>query len=101
MPEKERPLVLKWNQLVLDAICYSTTSPPLAARALAMVHTAMYDAWSVYNSCAISTTTGMHIKIPQAKCNKEDRHKAFSYASYRVLTELFCFCLPPSKRNIF
>ena len=57
-----KPLPLQWNQLTLDAIKFTNTSPPLAARALAMVHTAMYDGWSVYNKCAFSTTTARYIK---------------------------------------
>jgi len=40
-----KPISLHWNQLALEAIKYTQTSPPLAARALAMVHTSMYDAW--------------------------------------------------------
>ena len=60
--KKQRLLALQWNQLTLDAIKITNTSPPLAARALAMVHTAMYDAWSVYNKCAFSTTTSRYIK---------------------------------------
>ena len=45
--KKILPLAIRWNQATLDAIKYTATSPPLAARALAMVHTAMYNAWSV------------------------------------------------------
>jgi len=37
-------LVLVWNQAVLDSIRAESTPPPLAARNLAIVHAAMYDA---------------------------------------------------------
>ena len=95
-------LTLQWNQLILDAIKYSCTSPPLAARALAMVYTAMYDAWSVYNECAISTGTALYIKIKdETHCTKDNQHTAFSYAAYRVLTELFWLGLPPNNKNMF
>lgn len=98
----EKILTLQWNQLALDAIKYSCTSPPLAARALAMVHTAMYDAWSVYQDCNISTGTALYIKIrDEENCKKENQHKAFSYAAFRVLTELFWLGLPPSHKNMF
>jgi hypothetical protein len=96
-----KPIALQWNQLTLDAVKYSGTSAPLAARALAMVHTAMYDAWSVYNSKAISTSTALYIKAPQHHCNKENVRKAFSYAAYRVLMDLFWLALPPEKKNMF
>jgi hypothetical protein len=94
------PLTLQWNQLTLDAIKYSKTSPPLAARALAMTHTAMYDAWSVYNECAVSTSTALYIKILDNKnCTKDNKRKAFSYAAYRVLTDLFWLALPPDVQG--
>jgi len=97
----EKPLVLKWNQVTLDAIKLSKTSTPIAARALAMVHTAMYDAWSVYNPCAISTSTAKYIKVPIQSCGKENIRISFSYAAYRVLSELFCHKLPAEHKGIF
>ena len=97
-----KPLSLQWNQLTLDAIKYTRTSPPLAARALAMVHTAIYDAWSVYDDCAISVHTALYIKIMDEKeCTKENKRKAFSYAAYRVLMELFWLALPAKNKNMF
>ncbi|MEO5592589.1 MAG: DUF6851 domain-containing protein [Chitinophagaceae bacterium] len=96
-----KPIALQWNQLILDAVKYSGTSAPLAARALAMVHTAMYDAWSVYNSKANSTSTALYIKAPQHHCNKENVRKAFSYAAYRVLMDLFWLSLPTENKNMF
>ena len=101
MPPSQKPLALQWNQLTLDAIKYSNTSPPLAARARAMVHTAMFDAWSVYSKCAISTTTARYIKRHNQGCGEDEIHKTFSYAAYRVLTDLFWIALQPDKRNMF
>lgn len=97
----EKPLALQWNQLILDAIKFTKTSPPLAARALAMAHTAMYDAWSVFDKCAISTTTAKYIKMADQECVKEHTRKAFSYATYRVLTDLFWLALPSEKKDLF
>jgi hypothetical protein len=37
-------VVLGWNQQVLDTITATRTPPTIAARALAVVHTAIYDA---------------------------------------------------------
>lgn len=100
-PNQSKPLALQWNQLTLDAIKLTRTSPPLAARALAMVHTAMYDAWSVYNKCAFSTTTSRYIKRHEEGCGENEIDKTFSYAAYRVLTDLFWLALPPENRNMF
>lgn len=101
MADHNKPLALQWNQLTLDAIKLTSTSPPLAARALAMVHTAMYDAWSVYNKCAFSTTTSRYIKRHKEGCGDNEIEKTFSYAAYRVLTDLFWLALPAAKRNMF
>ncbi len=98
---QQKPLSLQWNQLTLEAIKITNTSPPLAARALAMVHTAMYDGWSVYNKCAFSTTTSRYIKRYEENCGESEIEKTISYAAYRVLTHLFWLALPPEKRNIF
>ena len=37
-------LVLEWNAILLDAVRTDRTAPPVAARAMAIVHTAIYDA---------------------------------------------------------
>lgn len=99
--DPSRPISIHWNQLALDAIRLTHTPAPIAARALAMVHTAMYDAWSVYNDRAASTTTAMYIKAEGDHCSKENVRKAFSYAAYRVLAELFCLKLPAENKNMF
>jgi hypothetical protein len=38
-------VVLQWNQAVLQGVRDGTLGPPMAARALAVVHTCIYDAW--------------------------------------------------------
>jgi hypothetical protein len=46
------PVALRWNRVACEAIYHTKTPPILAARALAMVHTAMYDAWASFNEGA-------------------------------------------------
>ncbi len=93
----------QWNRLTCDALHYTGAPPTVAARALAMVHTAMYDAWTNYNDggCEVSTTTGSRLKQPDSQCTSENRSKAYSYAAYTVLQELFWLLLPPEKKSIF
>jgi len=100
MPPYQKPLALQWNQLTLDAIKITNTSPPIAARALAMVHTAMYDGWSVYNKCAFSATTSRYIKRYDENCSEKEMEKTISYAAYGVLTHLFWLALPAENRNM-
>src|ERR1700687_2395224 len=39
-------VVLRWNQAALDSIVATRTSPAIAARALAILHTCIFDAWA-------------------------------------------------------
>ncbi len=92
-----------WNRLTCDAIHYVGFSPTVASRALAMVHTAMYDAWTNYNNggCEVSTTTGNRLQRPDHECTIKNREIAYSHAAYTVLQELFWLDLPAEKKNIF
>lgn len=95
------PHSLQWNRLALDAVKFSNTPLPIAARALAMMHTAMFNAWSVYDN-ARSTGTGDFIKINSNRSQgNTHKQKAFSYAAYRVLKEIFKPKLPAAKQDIF
>src|SRR5687768_622766 len=99
-PETVKPLTPQWNQLTLEAIKLTRTSPPLAARALAMVHTAIFDGWSVYNKNAISTTTARYIKRSKKDCDdlEEEMRKTISYSAFSVLNYLFWSALPPQNK---
>lgn len=95
--------VQMWNRLTCDAIHYVGVPPTVAARALAMVHTAMYDAWTNYNDNGeeVSTTTGKRLQRPGNECTPENREAAYSHAAFTVLQELFWLDLPAEKKNIF
>ncbi len=92
-----------WNRLTCDAIHYVGMPPTVGSRALAMVHTAMYDAWTNYNDggCEVSTTTGGRFKRPDSECTSRNRETAYSHAAYTVLQELFWLRLSPEKKNMF
>lgn len=84
------PLTLQWNRLACDIIYQAQLPPTLAARVLAMVHTAMYDAWTAYTGGNyISTTTGDRLRRPEEEHTKVNREIAFSYAAWRVMEALF------------
>lgn len=95
--------VQRWNRLTCDAIHYVGMPPTVAARALAMVHTAMYDAWTNYNDDGdeVSTTTGIRLQRPGNECTPRNRETAYSHAAYTVLQELFWLDLPAEKKNMF
>ncbi|MBY5956700.1 vanadium-dependent haloperoxidase [Membranicola marinus] len=93
----------RWNRLVCDALHYTGAPPTIASRALAMVHTAMYDAWTCYNDggCEISTTSGRRFKQSDSECISAHREEAYSHAAYTVAQDLFWLNLPPEQKSIF
>jgi hypothetical protein len=82
-------VVLKWDEQALSAIrAYpAQTGPTVSARTIAVVHTAMYDAWAAYDQTAVGFTPGAPV-VPSAGTAAE-RDEAMSYAAYRVLADLF------------
>lgn len=80
-------VVLTWNEAVLAAIRATRPAPPVAARALAVVHTAMYDAWAVYEERAVGTRLGF-VPAP-ADRGSVARSEAVGYAAYHALLDLF------------
>jgi len=87
--------VIQWNNATLQAIRDISPGPTIGSRALAIVHTAMYDAWTTYDSVALPTqrTNG----IPkQSRRNWKAIDESVSYAAYRALVGLF-----PTEVSVF
>ena len=81
-PEPVRNKVaVGWNKVALNAIGATKLSPPLAARALAIMHTAMYDAWAAYDKVALGTRNGAVLRRPLAEQTLANQMRAFSYAA--------------------
>jgi hypothetical protein len=88
-------VVLRWNQATLDAIRTTRTAAPVAARALAITHTCMFDAWAAYDAAAMGTRLGGDLRRPQHERTNANKETAISFAAYRALVDLF-----PSQRMI-
>lgn len=82
--------VTEWNEVTLQAIRVAASSPPVAARALAMVHVAIFDAMNAvtrgYRPYVVDTTVSLDTS----------REAAAAQAAYTVLTPLF-----PSQQAAF
>lgn len=94
---QEPNIVLQWNTLILQAIrANPSLGPTIVARALAIVHTCMYEAWSIYTPRAKS---GYAHAIPQRASSEwtdADKQEAISYAAYGALIDLF-----PGQQPLF
>jgi hypothetical protein len=89
-------LVLGWNQETLESIRKLPPAPTVAARALAIVHTAIYDAWAAYDPLAVGTRLGAGLRQPQAERTQANKDKAIDYAAYTALVDLF-----PARQSVF
>ena len=91
-------LVLVWNDQTLEALRKLPPAPTVAARALAIVHTAIYDAWAAYDPLAVGPRLGAGLRQPQAERTQANKDKAVSYAAYTALMDLFPL---PARQEIF
>ncbi len=89
-------VVLLWNDAALKAVRNTRFGPTMAARALAITHTCMYDAWTAYDRSARATTGRSSPKRPAHERTRANRETAVSYAAYRALVDLF-----PSEEPLF
>ncbi|MBA3237681.1 MAG: phosphoesterase [Parachlamydiaceae bacterium] len=91
-------VVLKWNEAALTAISSASppTAPTVGARALAIVHTSIFDAWAAYDKKAIGTGYGDLLRRPSSEFTKQNKKEAISFAAFRVLVDLF-----PAQETLF
>jgi hypothetical protein len=82
-------VVLRWNEAVLQAVRDSRLGPPQVSRALAMVHTCIFDAWAAYDRVAVGTRLGGSLRRPPAERTVPNKQKAVSFAAYRAAVDVF------------
>ena len=82
-------IVTEWNEQVLQAIRTTHPGPPIVARALAVAHTCMYDAWAAYDGKAEGTQLGKNLRRPAVERTNANKAEAISYAAYRAAVDLF------------
>jgi hypothetical protein len=80
--------VILWNDAVIETARANNSGALVMLRALAMTHTAMFDAWAEYNTAAQPTVGAIH-RRPESERTTENKREAVSYAAYRVLADLF------------
>jgi hypothetical protein len=93
-------VVLVWNEETLESIRKLPPGPTVTARALAVVHTAIYDAWAAYDLVAVDTRQRLRanpdLRQPAAERTQANKEKAVSFAAYLALVDLF-----PARQGVF
>lgn len=87
--------VVIWNSVAMETARNHNARGLLMVRTLAIMHTAMFDAWAQYDNVAIPTL-GHPTRRPEAERTAANKRKAISYAAFSVLSDLF----PPSRPNL-
>lgn len=82
-------VVIQWDTAGLDAVSKSTMGPPMVARALAVLHTCIYDAWAAYDSRAAGTRFGIGLRRPAGEHTVENKSEAISYAAYTAAVDMW------------
>lgn len=90
--EARADIVIDWNNVALNAIRVDKTAPPKAARALACVHVAVFDA---VNSVTGGPYTPYHVQ-PVEFVAPVSEEAAAAAAAHRALVDLF-----PAQRATF
>jgi hypothetical protein len=83
----------EWLDIALEATAreHERTSPrpTVGSRMLAIVVTAMYDAWAAYDDRAVGTCLGGKLRRPLAERTLANKSKAVGHATYRALLYIF------------
>jgi hypothetical protein len=84
----QRPnAVIEWNQVALQCISDTRSGPTITARALAIVHTSMFDASTVYD---LSSRPAISFgAVSGRRYTRNEFATAISYAAFRALIGLF------------
>src|SRR5215469_3045416 len=80
--------VVTWNNVAIDEARSNNARGLLMVRELAIMHTAMFDAWTRYDAVALPTL-GHSPRRPEAERTVANKREAISYAAFRVLNDLF------------
>jgi hypothetical protein len=89
---RDPTVVVHWNEAALDEIRHAVPrviGPPMAARALAITHTCMYDAWAAYDDTAVGTRLGDALRRPSRERSRANKAVAISIAAHQCLGNLF------------
>jgi Domain of unknown function (DUF6851)/VCPO second helical-bundle domain len=82
-------IVVQWNAAALQGVRDSKLGPPMVARALAIVHEAIYEAWAAYDRDAVGARLGETLRRPAGEGTASNKREAVSFAAYRASVDLF------------
>lgn len=88
---------IQWDSAALQGIRDAKLGAPVVARALAIVHTCMYDAWAAYDGQAVGTQLRDALRRPASERTLANKTQAISYAAYKALVDV----LPVDTNSVY
>lgn len=88
--------VLRWNDALLQAVGVERFAPILTARALAVAHTCIFDAWAAYDAVADGVHWTAPLRQPESERTEANKAEAISFAAHLALSDLF-----PGQQALF
>jgi len=83
-----RNAVTQWSNAAVQGVRDAKLGAPMVSRALAIVHTCMYDAWAAYDERAVGTQLSGALRRPASERTQAKKEKAISYAAFRALEDV-------------
>lgn len=71
--------VILWDDAALQAV--RKTIPTVVSRAIAVLHTSMFDAWAAYDATAVPTVMRRGWRRPAAERTDANKAQAVSFAA--------------------
>jgi hypothetical protein len=90
-------IVIQWDNAALQGVRDAKLGAPMSARALAITHTCMYDAWAAYDDRAAGTQLAGALRRPASERTEANKERAISYAAYWALVDL----LPSGTDSVY
>lgn len=90
-------VVVRWNSAAMQSVRDAKLGGPMAARALAIMHTCMYDAWTAYDERAVGTQLRDALRRPANERTLANKERAISYATYWALVDI----LPIDTESVY
>ncbi|MGZ8556707.1 MAG: vanadium-dependent haloperoxidase [Chitinophagaceae bacterium] len=92
-PLGQHNLAYKWGQVSLESTANNTEMfrprPTVTSRILALIWTAVFDAWSRYDSFAQPLYLKNAERRPEKEHSLKNKETAISYAAYRTMMEYY------------
>ena len=77
-----------WDNVALDYIQRTNSEPTATARMLAIMHVAMYDAWTAYDAIAVPSRANGILKRPPEETTDANKIAAISFAAHKALVAM-------------